>query len=110
MYLGRFAERFRERLLGLVLTGQWILTLGCFGVTVSMICRMGLLSANDQIEDFKQLKNQLVSRGETITTLEIAYDGSSSSSLDKIQKVMELVRGSNISVVTTLPRRSMDFG
>ncbi|THU85102.1 Metallo-dependent hydrolase [Dendrothele bispora CBS 962.96] len=58
-------------------------------------------SVNDQIEDFKELKNQLVSRGETITTLGIAYDGFSSSSLDEIQTVMELARESNISVLTT---------
>ncbi|THV04583.1 amidohydrolase family protein [Dendrothele bispora CBS 962.96] len=58
-------------------------------------------SVNDQIEDFKELKNQLVSRGETVTTLGIAYDGFSMSSLDEIQTVMEFARGSNISVLTT---------
>ncbi|THV04584.1 Metallo-dependent hydrolase [Dendrothele bispora CBS 962.96] len=58
-------------------------------------------SVNDQIEDFKELKNQLASRGETVTTLGLAYDSFSSSSLDEIQTVMELARESNISVLTT---------
>ncbi|THU81398.1 hypothetical protein K435DRAFT_823432 [Dendrothele bispora CBS 962.96] len=58
-------------------------------------------TVKEQIDDFK-LKDQLLSRRETITTLEIAYDGSSSSSLDEIQTVMELARESNISVPSFL--------
>ncbi|THU81395.1 hypothetical protein K435DRAFT_873374 [Dendrothele bispora CBS 962.96] len=46
-------------------------------------------TVKEEIDDFKQLKDQLVSGGETITTLEIAYDGSSSSSMDEILTVTE---------------------
>ncbi|KAK7449315.1 hypothetical protein VKT23_013458 [Stygiomarasmius scandens] len=58
-------------------------------------------SVQEQMDNLRDLQEGLSRRGESVTTMGIAYDGFSSASQDEVQTVMEFARQSNISVLTT---------